>query len=160
MKIIRITSATLALILVVGCASLGLTGTIQTHFTTVMVKDLAIGFKTVVRLDGGERYNVENRTANEIEVAYSAVTPAWIQPDGGGFIPIPDIKWVTITPSQVKIKSGKKGEVDVEVSVPDDARYANKKYEFWIRAETVGGSVGVALISRVRVNTIEKPSQK
>lgn len=134
-------------------AAVCVAGTLETRFTTVLIKDLPVGHCTLLRLPDGEKYGVENKTGQTVEMVFSAVMPTQIEPATPPWQSIPAIEWISISPLRVKAKSGRKAQTDVTISVPDDPALAGKNYEFWLRA-TTEGQIGVSLVSRVRFNTV------
>ncbi len=132
-------------------------GSLRTPFAKVVIEGLAVGHATRVRLADGRRYCLENTSETDVGVAVTVRQPRRSDLRGVPYEPIPDIAWVTVSPTNIVVPAHGKAEADVLVSVPKDAAYANKKYEVWLRAATTGGQFGVALITRLRIHTTEKP---
>jgi hypothetical protein len=151
-----------ALILSVS-AGVGDAGVLRTRFTTVLLHDLPVGYSTRLLLADGSRYSVENTGSQDLPMRFSIQKPNWIepgQPGMPGYRPIPDRNWVAIDPVAGTVPGPGQIEVEVIVRVPQDPAFANRRYEFWLRAETAGKHAGLALLTRVRFNTVAEPSEE
>jgi len=137
-------------------------GVLRTRFTTVRLNDLPVGYATRLRLGDGSRYSIENTGNHEVRLRFSVQKPSWVEPvkGGPGYRPIPDASWVTLDPSEAVVPAGGRAEVEVTVRVPPDAAFAEKRYEFWLRAGTAGDDAGLALLTRVRFNTLAEPTEE
>ncbi len=136
-----------------GVSALG--GGLQTRFAKAVVEGLPVGCSTGLRLASGERYSVENTGDRALEVGLRIVRPAAEDVRASGYLPIPDVGWVALGTNRVVIPSRGKAEVDITISAPADAAYADRRYEFWVRVDAQGEQFGVALVSRIRVHTVQ-----
>jgi hypothetical protein len=134
-------------------------GTLETQFTSVVVKDVPIGRWTRVVLADGRRYSLSNKSDRTVEAEVKAIKPFGEKDKLKWATPIPDISWVVIEPALLKVEPGVTREADVKISVPNDPAFAGRHYEVWLLAETVGGQFGVGLITRIRFNTVLAPAE-
>lgn len=100
----------------------------------------------------GIPFTIANNFENDVSLKLEVLKPEAkeLKP---GYEPIPDITWVKLEKEQIKIAALKKEIVNVKVSVPDDKKYAGKKYHFWIWTYTSGQAMGVGLKSRILIST-------
>jgi hypothetical protein len=132
-------------------------GTLETQFTSVVIKDVPIGRWTRVELDNGRRYSLSNKSDQTVEATVKPIKPFGERKKLKWATPVPDLSWVKVEPDLLKLGPGVTGEADVKIAVPKDPAFAGKQYEVWLLAETVGGQFGVGLITRVRFNTVLVP---
>lgn len=131
-------------------------GTMETRFTTVVLEDVPVGAPVAVCLADGAYYGVRNASDRPLPVRFSAVAPGYCEPTPGGvrYEPIPSLDWIGIEPASVTVPPGGEAEALVTVTVSNAVEHVGRRYEFWLRAQTDQGQAGVALVSRVRFNTV------
>lgn len=132
-------------------------GTLETEFTSAVVKDLPIGYRTPLKGPDGKQYTIRNNSDQPVEVQLSALKPFQQEGLKRAHADIPDTSWLTINPASITLPAGKEGKVELHLAVPDDKQYANQKYEVWLLAQAKGGQLGIGLITRIKFNTVEKP---
>ena len=140
---------------VLGAVCLASAGEFQTSFTAVSISDVPVGYSVPLVLTNGARYSVENPGDRPLEIGLAVVQPKEIG-QGADYAPIPDISWVTLATNRLTVPARGKAEMDIWLSVPGKAEFANRKYEFRIRAFTLGRALGIALVTRVRFNTVSR----
>lgn len=62
-----------------------------------------------------------------------------------GYEPIPDISWVKLSKDFFTVGPGESAVADVIISIPDDEKYFNKRYQFNIWSHTLPGGKFIAL---------------
>jgi hypothetical protein len=129
-------------------------GGLQTRFVNVRIRDVPVGYATGVRLDNGARYTVGNTGGDPVTVRVEPLIPpkafeTWA--------PIPDLSWITIEPREIEVPAHGEGSTDIRIGVPDDEQWADRKFVFWVRSQSVKGTFGVALVTKFRFNTVRKP---
>ena len=145
------------LLVFVGMVRPTLAGGLQTRFVVVNISDVPIGYSVPLVLTNGARYSVENTSDKPVEVGLVVVKPEQ-RGNTADYMPIPDVAWVTLATNRLTVPPGATAETDITVKVPKKADFADKRYEFRIRAMTLDVQVGVALATKVRFNTVAKPA--
>jgi hypothetical protein len=149
----------LAIVLLCLGSSVG-AGTLQTRFSTVTVHDLPIGRWTRVELAGGVPYTVENTSNRKVTVTLTPGRPFEPKSVGRGYEMIPDPKWITVKPAVLKLEPHSSGTAEVRLTIPDDPKYAGKRYEVWLMAKGAGPQFQVGLITRIRFNIVAEPTDR
>jgi hypothetical protein len=135
-------------------------GTLQTRFSTVTVHNLPIGYWTKVELKGGESYAVENTSRQKVKVTLKSTRPFERKAIGRGYLMIPDPGWITVEPCELELEPHSTGYAEVRLTIPDDPKYAGKRFEGWLMATGVGPQFQAGLITRIRFNTVAEPPRK
>ncbi len=133
-----------------------LAGSLQTRFTTVVLEDVPVGRPVALCLPDGGYYGVRNASERAVKVRFTAVVPEYCEPATGGvrYVAIPARDWVHVEPAVVTVPPNGEAETLVTVTVSNAPAHVGQRYEFWLRAEAAQGQAGVALLSRVRFNTV------
>jgi hypothetical protein len=132
-------------------------GTLETKFTVVVAKDLPIGHRAPLLGSDGRQYAIRNNSDQTVEVRFTALKPFQQIGQKRAYADIPDPSWLTIEPLSLTLGPREEGRIELHLAVPDDKRYANRKYEVWLLAQAQGGNLGVGLITRIKFNTLEHP---
>ncbi len=133
----------------------GLAGTLETRCADVLMEEVPLGVPAALRLPDGGYYSVRNASGRPLRVRFFPVVPSHCERLLGrpAYAPVTNLAWIGIAPAAVEIPPGAEAEALVTVRVPDGPEHAGRHYEFWIQAEAVQGMGGVALLSRVRMDT-------
>jgi len=97
-----------------------------------------------------QQFEVVNKSDNPVDVKIFKFKPTSTK---AGFEPIPDTEWVKVYPEELQsLEPGKKYNVSVKISVPNDKKYLGKNYEIFLQARVVSKAfMGVAADSRVLI---------
>ena len=130
-------------------------GSLRTRFTEVEMPDVPIGATVSPRLDDGTGYTLVNDSDRPLRVRLNAERPSFCEPvtPGPQYRPLPPSCKVSFDPQILDIAPHGTGAVLVAVSLPADPALAGRRFEVWLRAETLVGNAGVALVSRLRLST-------
>ena len=133
-------------------------GTLETDFSSAVVRDLPIGGRTELRGPGDEPYTLLNNSDQAVKIQFSIVRPfakgAKRKDDRKTAA---DNTWISVEPKEIVIEPHGKSKAKLTLAVPNDKRYANGEYELWLLAKAVGGQLGLGLITRIKFNTVERP---
>jgi hypothetical protein len=132
-------------------------GSLETPFTSVVVRDLPVGRRTRVAGADGKSYTIRNNSDQTVEVRLTATKPFQMEGKQRTHEDIPDPSWLAIAPASLTLKPGEEGAAELILGVPDDPQYANRRYEVWLLAQTENGQMALGLISRIKFNTVKRP---
>lgn len=114
---------------------------------------------TLENLETGKSYSTKELAGLPLEVVNTGKEPVDLKielllPEPGelkqGFQPIPDLSWIKLEKKEFKnILPNAAASTDVVINIPDEPRYAGKKYQLFIWTHTVGPTIGVGLKSKL-----------
>ncbi len=134
-------------------------GSLRTRFGDVAMDDVPIGETVSPLLPDGTGYTLVNDSDGPLSVCLSMERPTFCEPLPGHplYKPLPSSCTVEFEPASFDLAPHATNAVLVKVTLPDDPALAGKGFEFWIRAVARSGQGGVALMSRVRLDTRALP---
>lgn len=119
-------------------------GGLSTQSGQVVIENLKIGQTYNTR----ELVDLPLRVRNRGDETVDLKIELYIPPQNEirrGCEPIPDISWVKLSKDFFTIGPGESAVTDVIISIPDDEKYFNKRYQFNIWSHTVGSGKFIAL---------------
>ena len=130
-------------------------GSLSTRFTEVDMPNVPVGATVSPRLPDGTGYTLVNDSDRPLRVRMNAERPSFCEPvtPGPQYRPLPPSCKVSFDPQILDIAPHGTGAVLVAISIPGDPALAGRRFEVWLRAETLVGNAGVALVSRLRLST-------
>ena len=136
-------------------------GSLRTRFTEVVMDDVPVGATVSPRLADGTGYTLVNDSDRPLRVRLNAERPSFCEPvtPGPQYRPLPPTCAVSFEPQVFDLAPHATNAVLVAVSLPDDPALAGKRFEVWLRAEALVGNAGVALVSRLRLDTRGAPDE-
>ncbi|MBU0479258.1 DUF1735 domain-containing protein [bacterium] len=127
-------------------------GGLSTTFGEVLVEDLRIGEAYSMEKEAKVPLIITNTSNQEVKLKIEVLTPQESELKES-FEAIPDIGWVELSQNEFVIGSGQSIKTDVIISIPDDEKYLDKKYQVFIWSYTVGRSIGLGLKSKLLFST-------
>jgi len=145
----KLSSAVLCLILFMCYTSFA--GGLSTQFVEVRLKGLRPGKSCSVKDKSGRELIIENTTDSKVvDIAVKAEKPVGynLVP---GYKPIPDLSWVVIDKDYFKdVGPGQSAKTDISIKIPNDRKYAGKKYQVYLYSHTAGKeTMRMGLMSRL-----------
>lgn len=119
-------------------------GGLSTQAGEVVIENLKIGQTYNTR----ELADIPLRVLNNSDETVDLKMELYIPPQNEirrGYEPIPDISWVKLSKDFFTIGPGESAVADVIISIPDDEKYFNNRYQFNIWSHTVGSGKFIAL---------------
>lgn len=149
-------SSFLLLSVFVGVSHLHAEG-ISTSFSDEVIHDVPMGRIFLVPGPTGGGLVVQNNNAAPILIRVQALTPTTVQLRRGA-IPVPDMNWVTLDPSELVIPPGGQGVFHIHLLIPPLKKHAVKTYQIMFHAQEIpqkkdGVQVSKALLSRLIFTT-------
>jgi len=114
----------------------GGSGLMMNNYPEVLVENLQIGMQYSMVELVNLPLELINQSEEPIKIRIEILKPTEAKTKKG-FAPIPDIKWITISPSEVEIPAKGTYRTDVNIAIPDKNEYLGKKYHVNIRAQVV-----------------------
>ena len=137
---------------IVYCFSSAFGAGISTTFAEVILKDLEIGRSYSTKGIAHMPLCVMNTGGETIDLKIDVLIP---QPADlkKGYEAIPDVSWIRLEKDFFSdLAPGEQAVTDVILTIPDDKKYAGKKYQVYLRSHTVGKkglAIAVGLRSRL-----------
>ncbi len=130
-------------------------GGLSTAFSKVEVKNLVPGITYSTEETIGLPLEVKNTSDYEVELKIDILMP---QEDElkDGFMPIPDLGWISLDEDHFFIEAGGTGKTDVYIDIPNDADHFGRKYAVYIWSHTVGRSIGMGLKSKLFFTMVDR----
>ena len=77
-----------------------------------------------------------------------------------GYEPLPYLEWVKVGPGDLTVAAGEQSDVEVTISVPQDADYSSKKGEVWVSfieqaPATQSGAFPIEVVARLLINMLD-----
>jgi hypothetical protein len=138
----------LPLLLSAVCAAFAATG-LSTRMADVRVEGLEPGHTYELQARG-VHYTVFNRGDGPVDVAIEPLAP---KSDTllAGYEPVPDTGWVGVSPSSQPAAPGAAIETALTVAIPPRPELAGRRFQANLWSRTVGGGLGVGVLSRLRL---------
>ena len=130
-------------------------GGLRTAFSKVEVKNLIPGVTYSTEETIGLPLEVKNTSDYEVELKVDILMPEEDELKDG-FMPIPDLGWISLDEDHFFIEAGGTGKTDVHIDIPDDAGHFGKKYAVFIWSHTVGRSIGMGLKSKLFFTMVDR----
>ncbi len=136
--------------------------TLSTNYADVQVENLQIGGSYNLTEQAQCPMWIGYDGQQEIKVRVSVEVPSAAELRKG-FEPIPDASWVKVSRSEIVMLKDEGTNIDVTITVPKDEKYLGKKFQAWLRINSVPSSssgavaVSLALKGRVRFSVAAKP---
>lgn len=117
-------------------------GGLSTACGEILLKDIPQGkaFSTPLIVD--------NTSSQEINLLIEVLLPESNELKKG-YVPLPDINWITLTQNKFTVKPNESAKTDVIITIPKGKQFAGKKYQVYVWSHTTGTAVGVGLKSRL-----------
>ncbi len=131
--------------MVIGATSVSAAG-LSTRFGKVTVRNLRIGHKHSMKEVAKLPLVIFNNSGSTIEVKIDPMLPTQSELKET-YEPIPDLSWIGLERDMLKVGPQMYGETDVFITIPEDEKYLEKKYQVFIWSRTVGKSIGLGLKS-------------
>jgi hypothetical protein len=127
---------------------LAFAGGLETNFGEVVVENLPVGIPYSMEKEGRMPLVVNNTSTGEVDLKIEVIVPqqADLKP---GYEPIPDSEWISLAENEFRMDPGKSAKTDIIITVPNEEKYAGRKYQVYLWSHTVGRSIGVGLKSRL-----------
>jgi hypothetical protein len=135
-------------------------GTLETECSSVIVKDLPIGHRTELSGPSNQVYTIRNNSDVKVDVSFSSTRPFGTRGRQHDVADAPDAAWLVVDPKTLALQPHSKGVAKLSLAIPNDKRYANKKYELWLVAKAKGTQLGVGLITRIKFNTVSHAAER
>lgn len=121
---------------------------LSTQFVDVEFEGLKPGGVYNLRELRGVPYTVRNRGSEPVQVILEAQVPK--QTDAP-YEAVPDVSWVELSPSSMRIEPDSLGFADIIIRIPNDDSLKGRHFQLTIWARTVGtGMLGAGVNSRLR----------
>jgi gliding motility-associated-like protein len=130
---------------------------IQTTTPIITITDLQLG--NTYRLSdllGGVKLNVINDSGGTANIKIEMLGPYWTSDPDNGYQIIPSTTWVQADPVTLNgVANGTTSQVDLVVTLPNNAQYADKKYYVgvWMHEYNFSGNYGAGVIAKLYFNT-------
>lgn len=122
-----------------------------------------VGEAVIENLQIGHSYSLKELANLNLIVTNTSEEPADLQMDV--LLPeiselklnaevIPDISWVTLTPAFFTLSEGGQAEAEIRLSIPDEAAYLGRKFQFTIWSHTLPRGAGMALAYGLKTRII------
>lgn len=146
----------LFLLILIFCLSSHLyAGGLSTTFGEVKLENLKIGEEYSMEETAEFPLVVQNTSDEQLALKVEVLYPKKEELKKG-FEPIPDISWISLEKEEFTLKPQEKAKTDVIIKIPNDEKYAGKKYQVYLWSHTVGRSLGVGLKSRLLFTIVSK----
>jgi len=119
-------------------------GGLSTQAGEVVIENLKIGQTYNTR----ELVDLPLRVINRGDETVDLKMELYIPPENKirrGYEPIPDVSWVKLSKDFFTVGPGESAVADVIISIPNDEKYFNKRYQFNIWSHTVHSGKFIAL---------------
>jgi hypothetical protein len=148
----KLTATIWILIIILGITFPALTaGGLSSNWGEIVFDGLEAGKTYKLNQLTQAKFKIKNNFENPVHIKIEIINPAGeeLKP---GYEALPDIAWVVLEKTELKINSGKEAIINLTVNIPPTAQAKTKKYQFWVWTRTIGQAVGVGLKSRVLVS--------
>lgn len=127
-------------------------GGLRSNFGVLILENLRIGRTYSVFDLASEPLKVVNTSDSTVELKIELGYPA-VHELKPGFEVIPDTSWVKLEKSEFTLEPGQTAVADFTVSIPNDEKYINQRYQFFIWSHVVnihgGGNIFPAVMGFV-----------
>jgi hypothetical protein len=136
------------LISLVIAATVYAAGGLSSNWGEIVIEKLETGKSYDLNKYAGAPFTIVNNFDSDVNLQLKVLQP---QPNElkPGYEAIPDVSWVKLEKEEINIGGLKKEVVNVKLTIPNDKKYAGKKYHVWIWTYTSGQAMGVGLKSRI-----------
>jgi len=132
------------------CARIG----IRARFAEAPIENLEIGKTYTLSELGRALYTVINAGDTELNIETIVEVPS-TDSLVEGYEPIPDVSWVKVVPDKFKLSPQEEMKAEVVISIPNDKKFAGKKYQAMLWSRSVGtGIFSVGVKSRLKFTTV------
>lgn len=126
-------------------------GGLEINYGEILVEHLPLGVAFSMQKSAALPLKISNKSNEKIRAVVTLCKPTK-ENLASGYESIPDPEWVEIKPSMVEIKPQDSYESDVVVTIPNEDKYAGKKFQAMIDVKTIPDTTGkfVAIAMAVR----------
>lgn len=123
---------------------------LSTKMGDLRVENLAPGRSVDLVAEGAGAYEVTNRGDAAASIAVEPLVPT-SETLLEGYEPLPDPSWVRVEPSTHVAPAGTTVSSRIVLALPQDGGLAGRKFQANLWARTTGETVGVGVLSRLRL---------
>lgn len=139
-----------------------LAGQAEAAITTNFMKavlEVKAGEETAIKSTDGFKFTVINTSAESKTGGVIELIPPEPESLVKDYEAIPDLGWLKLSKDTFALEPSAREEIEITLTVPNDERYFEKKYQAYVWAYTTDAAVGLGVRSKI-LFTVHAPGEE